>query len=71
MESEQNISMMQIVGILRKHIKAIFGTTIVVTLAAIFVTFFVMTPINGDDVGDTDFVKISTLTNKKKKFCLF
>ena len=44
MESEQNISMMQIVGILRKHIKAIFGTTIVVTLAAIFVTFFVMTP---------------------------
>lgn len=44
MESEQNISMMQIVGILRKHIRAIFGTTIVVTLAAIFVTFFVMTP---------------------------
>lgn len=44
MESEQNISMMQIVGILRKHIKAIFGTTIVVTLVAIFVTFFVMTP---------------------------
>lgn len=44
MESEQNISMMQIVGILRKHIKAIFGTTIVVTLATIFVTFFVMTP---------------------------
>ncbi|CAJ2231380.1 YveK family protein [Companilactobacillus paralimentarius] len=44
MESEQTISMMQIVGILRKHIKAIFGTTIVVTLAAIFVTFFVMTP---------------------------
>lgn len=44
MESEQNISMMQIVGILRKHIKTIFGTTIVVTLAAIFVTFFVMTP---------------------------
>lgn len=44
MESEQTISMMHIVGILRKHIKAIFGTTIVVTLAAIFVTFFVMTP---------------------------
>lgn len=44
MESEQNISMMQIVGILRKHTKAIFGATIVVTLAAIFVTFFVMTP---------------------------
>ena len=44
MESEQTISMMQIVGILRKHIKAILGTTIVVTLAAAFLTFFVMTP---------------------------
>jgi len=43
-ESEQTISMMQIFGILRKHIKAILGTTIVVTLAAAFVTFFVMTP---------------------------
>jgi capsular polysaccharide biosynthesis protein len=43
-ESEQTISMMQIVGILRKHIKAILGTTIVVTLAAAFLTFFVMTP---------------------------
>ncbi|TGD22742.1 chain-length determining protein [Companilactobacillus suantsaicola] len=44
MESEQTISMMQIVGILRKHIKAILGTTIVATLAAAFLTFFVMTP---------------------------
>ena len=43
-ESEQTISVMQIIGILRKHIKAIFGTTIVVTIAAIFLTFFVMTP---------------------------
>ncbi|WP_260197900.1 hypothetical protein [Lactiplantibacillus pentosus] len=27
--------------------------------------------INGDDVGDTDFVKISALPKKKKKFWLF
>ncbi|HJF87493.1 MAG TPA: tyrosine protein phosphatase [Companilactobacillus farciminis] len=27
--------------------------------------------INGDDIGDTDFVKISTLSKKKKKFWLF
>lgn len=44
MGSEQTISMIQIFGILRKHIRAIAGTTLVVTLAAIFVTFFVMTP---------------------------
>lgn len=44
MGSEQTISMMQIWGILRKHIRAIIETTIIVTMAAIFVTFFVMTP---------------------------
>lgn len=44
MESEQTISMIQILVILRKHIKAILGTTIVVTLVAAFMTFFVMTP---------------------------
>ncbi|WP_338232616.1 YveK family protein [Companilactobacillus muriivasis] len=44
MESEQTISMIQILVILRKHIKAIFGTTIVVTLVAAIMTFFVMTP---------------------------
>ncbi|MFH5810788.1 YveK family protein [Companilactobacillus sp. FL22-1] len=44
MESEQTISMLQIAGILRKHLKAIFTTTIVVTLASVFITFFVMTP---------------------------
>ena len=27
--------------------------------------------INGDDIGDTDFVKISTLSKKRKKFWLF
>lgn len=44
MESEQTISLMQIVGILRKHIKMIGITTVVVFIAAVFVTFFVMTP---------------------------
>ncbi|PBQ22477.1 chain-length determining protein [Levilactobacillus brevis] len=44
MDSEQTISVMQIFGILRKHIKAIWITTLVVFLASIFVTFFVMTP---------------------------
>jgi len=44
MDSEQTISVMQIFGILRKHIKAIWITTLVVFLASVFVTFFVMTP---------------------------
>ena len=44
MESEQTISMMQIWGILRKHIRAIIETTALVTIAAIFITFFMMTP---------------------------
>ena len=44
MGSEQTISMMQIIAILRKHIKMILGTTFVVTLAVAFVTFFVMAP---------------------------
>lgn len=44
MESNQTISMIQILGILRKHIKAILGTTLVVTFVSVFVTFFVMTP---------------------------
>lgn len=44
MESNQTISMIQIFGILRKHIKTIVGTTVIVTLAVAFVTFFVMTP---------------------------
>lgn len=44
MGSEQTISMMQILSILRKHIKMILGTTLVVTVVAIFATFFVMTP---------------------------
>jgi len=42
--SEQTISMMQILAILRKHIRMILGTTFVVTLAVAFVTFFVMAP---------------------------
>lgn len=44
MGSEQTISMMQIIAILRKHIRMIWGTTFVVTLAVAFVTFFVMAP---------------------------
>ncbi|USQ69044.1 Wzz/FepE/Etk N-terminal domain-containing protein [Companilactobacillus allii] len=44
MGSEQTISMMQIFAILRKHIKMILGTTLVVTFAVAFVTFFVMSP---------------------------
>lgn len=44
MESEQTISMVQIWSILRKHVRAIFGTTIVVFIASVFITFFVMTP---------------------------
>lgn len=44
MGSEQTISMLQIWGILRKHFRAILGTTIVVFAASVFVTFFVMTP---------------------------
>ncbi|MFC6177400.1 YveK family protein [Companilactobacillus huachuanensis] len=44
MELKQTISMIQILVILRKHIKAILGTTIVITLVAAFMTFFVMTP---------------------------
>jgi Capsular polysaccharide biosynthesis protein len=36
--------MMQILAILRKHIKMILRTTFVVTLAIGFVTFFVMAP---------------------------
>ena len=44
MESEQTISMIQIFGILRKHIRAIIETTVIVTLAAGFITFFFMTP---------------------------
>ena len=44
MESEQTVSLMQIMGILRKHIKMIGITTVVVFLVAVFATFFVMTP---------------------------
>lgn len=44
MKSAQNISMIQFLGLLRKHIKVVLGTTILMTAATIFVTFFVMTP---------------------------
>lgn len=44
MDSEQTVSVMQVLGILRKHIKAIWITTLVVFLASVFATFFVMTP---------------------------
>lgn len=44
MDSEQTISLMQIVGILRKHMKLIGITTLVVFMVAFFATFFVMTP---------------------------
>lgn len=44
MDKEQTISMIQILVILRKHIKAILGSTIIVTLIAAGMTFFVMTP---------------------------
>lgn len=44
MESGQTISMIQILVILRKHIKVILGTTLVAMLAAFAVTFFIMTP---------------------------
>lgn len=44
MDSEQTISVMQILGILRKRLRLIVITTLVVTIAAAFVTFFVMTP---------------------------
>lgn len=44
MDSEQTVSVMQVLGILRKHIKVIWVTTLVVFLASVFATFFVMTP---------------------------
>jgi len=44
MDSEQTISVIQIFGILRKHIKAIWISTLVVFLASVFATFFVITP---------------------------
>ncbi|MCH4123821.1 MAG: Wzz/FepE/Etk N-terminal domain-containing protein [Levilactobacillus sp.] len=44
MDSEQTISLMQIMGILRKHLKMISITTLVVFMVAFFATFFVMTP---------------------------
>ncbi|CAJ1226821.1 chain-length determining protein [Levilactobacillus zymae] len=44
MDSEQTISITQIFGILRKRMRTIVITTLLVTLAAAFVTFFVMTP---------------------------
>lgn len=44
MDSEQTIRLVQIVGMLRKHLKLISITTLVVFLVAIFATFFVMTP---------------------------
>jgi capsular polysaccharide biosynthesis protein len=40
----QQISIAQILGILRKHIGLIFASTFIVTLLAAFMTFFVMTP---------------------------
>lgn len=44
MDSEQTISFMQILGIMRKRMRLIIITTLVVTIAAGFVTYFVMTP---------------------------
>lgn len=44
MDSEQTFSVTQILGILRKRMRTIVITTLLVTLAAAFVTFFVMTP---------------------------
>lgn len=44
MDSEQTISMTQVLGIMRKRMRTIVITTLLVTLAAAFVTFFVMTP---------------------------
>lgn len=44
MDSEQTISVTQILGILRKRMRTIVITTLLVTVAAAFVTFFVMTP---------------------------
>lgn len=44
MDSEQTINIAQILGILRKRIRTIVVTTLLVTLATVFVTFFVMTP---------------------------
>lgn len=44
MDSEQTISVTQILGIMRKRLRTIVITTLLVTLAAAFVTFFVMTP---------------------------
>jgi len=43
-KSEQTISMIQILVILRKYIKVILGATIVVTLMATLATLFIMTP---------------------------
>lgn len=43
-KSTQNISMIQFLNLLRKHIKTILGTMVLMTATAIFVTFFVMTP---------------------------
>ena len=40
----QQISIGQVLSILRKHIGLIFASTFIVTLLAAFMTFFVMTP---------------------------
>lgn len=44
MDSEQTISVSQVLGILRKRMRTIVVTTLLVTLATALVTFFVMTP---------------------------
>jgi len=41
---EQTISLLQVLAILRKHIKVILGTAAVITLGVVFITFFLMTP---------------------------
>ncbi|MFD1473006.1 YveK family protein [Companilactobacillus mishanensis] len=44
MKSEQTISMLQILRILRKHIKAILFSTIIVGLMSAFASFYLITP---------------------------
>ncbi|WP_143461878.1 YveK family protein [Levilactobacillus enshiensis] len=44
MDSGQTVNVMRIFGIMRKHVKLIWGTTLVIFLIAVFATFFVMTP---------------------------
>lgn len=44
MNLEQNFSLIQIISLLRKHVKVILGSTLVVAVCATFFTFCILTP---------------------------